>query len=86
MASNFTALVWDVALPMAEIDESLLFDFYARNAELYNPEKQCAEPTPTPGPATPTPVPTATPAVSPAASPAVSPAATASQAASTTAP
>lgn len=70
MASNYTALVWDVVLPMDQIDETLLFEFYARNAELYNPEKQCTDPTPTPGPATPTPAATATPAASPAASPA----------------
>ena len=70
MASNYTAIVWDVVLPMDQIDETLLFEFYARNAELYNPEKQCTDPTPTPGPATPTPAATATPAASPAASPA----------------
>jgi hypothetical protein len=70
MTSPYTALVWDVVLPMTEIDETLLFDFYARNAELYNPEKQCAEPTTVPPAATPTPVPSGTPAVSAAASPA----------------
>ncbi len=62
MATNYAALVWDVVLPMDQIDEPLLFEFYARNGEQLNPEPQCAKPTPTPGPATPTPAPTATPA------------------------
>ncbi|HXG26580.1 MAG TPA: DUF3105 domain-containing protein [Candidatus Binatia bacterium] len=75
MASNFTALVWDVVLPMDELDEALLFDFYARQAERFNPEKLCAAPTPTPGPATPTPSPAASPSSSQATSPGASPAA-----------
>ena len=84
MASSYAALVWDFVLPMSEIDEALLFEFYARNAELFNPEKQCADPTATPGPATP--VPTATPAATVASSPAA-PASTGSAApAATTAP
>jgi hypothetical protein len=86
MATNYTALVWDVVLPMDQIDETLLFEFYARNAELYNPEKQCSEPTPTPGPATPTPAATASPAASPATSPAASPATTGAAPTATTAP
>ena len=75
MASNFTAIVWDVVLPMDTIDETLLFEFYARQAERFNPERQCAAPTPTPGPATPTPTvgPSGSPAGSPGASPAGSP-------------
>ncbi len=74
LATNYAALVWDFVLPMAEIDEALLFEFYARNGEQLNPEPQCPQPTPTPGPATPTPAPTASPVASPAASPAGSPA------------
>ena len=85
MASNYAAIVWDLVLPMAEINESLLFDFYARNAELYNPEKQCAGPTATPGAATSTPLPTASPASSAGASGAASPA-TSSAAAPATSP
>jgi hypothetical protein len=80
MPWNYSALVWDVVLPMDEIDEALMFEFYARNAELYNPEKLCADPTATPGPATPTPVPTASPAASAAASVAASPATSAAPA------
>jgi hypothetical protein len=88
MASNYAALVWDLVLPMDQIDESLLFEFYARNAELYNPEKQCAEPTATPGPATPTPLATGSPAPSGAAPSASAGASTAPSAspAATTAP
>ena len=88
MASNFAAIVWDVVLPMAEIDDALLFDFYARNAELFNPEKQCADPSASPGPAAPTSAPTAAPAASPVASQAASaaPATTGSAAPATTTP
>jgi len=84
MPTNYTALVWDVVLPMDEIDQATLFDFYARNAELYNPEKQCAEPSAVPGPATPTPTGTGSPAASSAATSA--PAATGTPAPATTAP
>jgi hypothetical protein len=85
MATSYAALVWDVVLPMDQIDETLLFDFYARNAELYNPEKQCSEPTAAPGPATPTPAATATPAASPAASGGASPVASPGPASTATA-
>jgi hypothetical protein len=68
MARPYTAVVWDVVLPMDTLDENLLFEFYARQGEQFNPEKQCPAPTPTPGP-TPTAGP---PAASPAASPAES--------------
>ena len=73
MPSAYTAIVWSVVLPMDQLDESLLFDFYARQGELNHPEKQCPDPTPTPGPATPTPAPAATPAASTNPSPAGSP-------------
>ena len=42
----YAALVWDVVLPMQTIDEAALFDFYAGQAERFNPEKLRA-PTPT---------------------------------------
>jgi hypothetical protein len=78
MAWPYAALVWDLVLPMETIDEPLLFDFYARQGEQFNPEKQCADPTPTPGP-TPTagrptasPAPTGTPEASGSAAPAAS--------------
>jgi hypothetical protein len=81
MATNYAALVWDVVLPMDSIDEALLFDFYARNGEQFNPEKQCADPTAPPPAATPASTavpPSAAPSTvaSPAASPAASPDAT----------
>jgi hypothetical protein len=85
MASNYAAIVWDLVLPMDQIDEGELFDFYARNAEVFNPEKQCAAPTATPGPVTPTPVATGSPAAS-GASPAASGASPAASSAATTAP
>jgi hypothetical protein len=69
MAQPYAALVWDVVLPMATLDENLLFEFYARQGEQFNPEKQCPAPTATPGPAPTAGPPTASPAASPAASP-----------------
>lgn len=72
MATSYTALVWDVVLPMDQLDETLLFEFYARQGEQFNPEKQCAEPTAIPSAATPTPVPSGTPGASAGASPASS--------------
>jgi hypothetical protein len=82
MAWPYAALVWDVVLPMAQIDEPLLREFIARQAEQFNPEKLCADPTPTPGPtrtpapATPTPGPTGTPGASAAPSGSTAPATT----------
>jgi hypothetical protein len=73
-ASNFTALVWDVVLPMDTLDETAMFAFYTAHGERNNPEKRCAAPTPTPAPATPTPA--ATPASTPGATPSASPAGT----------
>lgn len=71
MSSNYTAIVWDVVLPMAQIDENLLFEFYARQGELYNPEKAaCQNPTPAP---TPTPAATASPTVAPSTGPTTAP-------------
>ena len=82
MPYPYAALVWDLVLPMQTLDESLLFEFYRTQGERFNPEKQCAAPTPSPAP-TPTAGPTGTvapygtPAASPAGSPAASPAASA---------
>jgi len=77
MAWPYAALVWDVILPMESLDENLLFDFYAQQAERFNPEKTpgCVAPTPTPGPTPTAGPPTASPAASQPASPAASPAA-----------
>ena len=76
MAWDYAAIVWDVVLPMTTIDESALFDFYARQGEQFNPEPQCPDPTATPGPTPTAGPPTASPAASQPASPAASPAAT----------
>jgi len=56
----YMALVWDVTLPMQELDRDLILQFFAQRGEQYNPEKFCAAPTPTPAP-TPTSGPTDTP-------------------------
>jgi hypothetical protein len=71
MAYPYAAVVWDVVLPLQTLDEAAIFEFYARQAERFNPEKACAAPSPTPGP-TPTAGPTGTVVPSPAASPASS--------------
>jgi len=81
MASPYAALVWDVILPLETLDETMLFEFYARQAEQFNPEPRCPDPTPTPGPTPTAGPPTASPGASQPASPAVSP--VASPAAST---
>lgn len=60
MAYPYAAVVWDVVLPMDQLDETALFTFYARQGERNAPERPCAPPTPTPAPATPTPAPTGT--------------------------
>ena len=75
MAWPYAALVWDVVLPLEALDETLLFDFYARQAEQFNPEPRCVDPTPTPAPTPTAGPPTASPAASQPASPAASPAA-----------
>lgn len=80
MAWPYAALVWDVVLPMQTLDERALFKFYAAQGERFNPEPQCAAPTPTPGP-TPTAGPTGTAAPSATVAPAAS--GTAAPAAST---
>lgn len=75
MAQPYAAVVWDVVLPLQTLDESAIFDFYARQGERNAPERPCAPPTPTPAPATPSPVPTATTA--PTAAPTAAPTSTA---------
>ena len=82
MAWPYAAVVWDVVLPLQTIDEAAIFDFYARQAERFNPEKGCAAPTPTPGP-TPTAGPTGSPVPSAAPSAATSAAPSAAPSAST---
>ena len=72
MAYPFAAIVWDMVLPMQNLDEDQMFAFYSAYAEQFNPEKQpgCVPPSaspalPTAAPATPSPAPTtAAPAAS----------------------
>jgi hypothetical protein len=75
----YAALVWDVVLPMQTIDETQLFAFYAGYGEQFNPEKQCASPTASPGP-TGTAGPTGTPGATGTAAPSSTAAPTASTA------
>jgi hypothetical protein len=74
MASPYTAIVWDVTLPLETLDENAVLTFFARQAEQFNPElvggctrstpAPTAAPTGTPAP-TGTAAPTATPIVPP---------------------
>jgi hypothetical protein len=84
MPYNYAALVWDMVLPMASIDENQLFSFYAAWGERFNPEPQCPQPSGTPGPVgTPGASGSTAPSGSPAAStPASLPAASAAPAGS----
>jgi hypothetical protein len=66
MPYNYAAIVWDVVLPMATLDEDAMFRFYAAYGEQFNPEKQCAGPTASPPSATSAP---ASPTTAPSAAP-----------------
>lgn len=68
MSSPYAVLVWNVVLPLQSLDEAAILAFYAGWGERFNPEPQCAAPTPTPGP-TPTAGPSATVAPSPSVAP-----------------
>lgn len=65
----YAALVWNEVLPLQALDLAQIKAFFLQHSELLNPEKLCAQPTPTPGPTgTPAPSATASPAASPGAS------------------
>ncbi len=88
MPAKFAALVWDRLLYLNTLDVNEIKQFYATQGELYNPESQCARPSPSPsaGPSTaPSAAPSAAPSGSagaPSTGPSSSPAASASPAAS----
>jgi len=62
MNAPFAALLWGRVLFQQKLDTQQILDYFATQAELHNPEPQCARPTPTPGPS-------ASPSGSPGASP-----------------
>jgi len=72
MPYPYAAIVWDMVLPLQTLDEQAILAFYAAYAEQFNPERQCAYPSPTPGAATPSPAPSGSPAASGAATPGAS--------------
>jgi hypothetical protein len=54
MATPFTALVWERALPLETFDEDAIMDLWTTYGERTNPEKLCAPPSAAPsGPASP---------------------------------
>ncbi|MGH2464381.1 MAG: DUF3105 domain-containing protein [Candidatus Limnocylindrales bacterium] len=84
MPAPFAALVWDRLLYLNTLDVNEIKQFYATQGELYNPEPQCARPSPGPS-AGPSSAPSAAPSVAPSGSagtPSSSPASSASPAAS----
>jgi hypothetical protein len=71
----YAVVVWDVVLPLQTLVSDQVLEFWATQGERFNPEPQCAPPSPTPGPTgTPAPTPTTAPTTAPGASPAASPA------------
>ncbi len=64
MATPYAALVWDRVLPLETLDTAQILQFHSSFAEVSNPEKQCASPTPVPSPSA-----SGSEAASPSASP-----------------
>jgi Protein of unknown function (DUF3105) len=85
MATPFTALVWDRALPLQSFDAAAILQFYSTWGEKTNPEPLCASPSPSGSP-TPSGSPGASPSGSPAASPNASPSSVAPSASPSVAP
>ena len=65
MPYPYAAIVWDMVLPLQTLDENAILAFYTAYAEQFNPERQCAYPSPTPGAATPSPAPSGSPTAAP---------------------
>jgi hypothetical protein len=85
MPAPFAALVWDRLLYMNTLDVNEIKQFYATQGELYNPESQCARPSPSPsaGPSSaPSTAPSTAPSAAPSSVPSSTPASSASPAAS----
>jgi len=60
MAWPYAALLWDLVLPLDHLDRDAILAFFAQQAEVTNPEKQCQPASPSPG-ATEAPAATASP-------------------------
>lgn len=45
----YAALLWNQVLPLDSLDTQTILAFFQQQGERYNPEKQCAAPSPTPG-------------------------------------
>jgi len=71
MSTPYSALLWNLILPLDTLDRTQIEAFWAQQGERTNPELGCARPTPTPAPvpsASPTPAPTPAPSSTPAPS------------------
>jgi hypothetical protein len=69
MKAPIAAMLWGRILFQDKLDTAQILEFFKTQAELKNPEPQCARPTPAPA----SPVPSTAPSGSPAGSPASSP-------------
>ena len=72
MKAPIAAMLWGRILFQDKLDKAQILEFFNTQAELHNPEPQCARPTPTPASA-PSTVPSGSPAGSPASSPSAVP-------------
>ncbi len=80
MKAPIAALLWGRVLFQQTLDPQQILDYFNTEAELHNPEPQCAAPSPTLAPAgspsvAPSASPAASPSVEPSAAPSTSPAA-----------
>ena len=72
MPTEFAAMVWDRVLYMNTLDVNEIKTFYATQGERYNPEPQCARPSPSPS-AGPSGGPSSAPSAASSASPSAAP-------------
>ena len=73
MKTPIAALLWGRILFQDKLDTAQILEFFRTQAELKNPEPQCARPTPTPASPAPSTSPSGSPAGSPASSPSTAP-------------
>jgi len=74
MAWPYAAILWDLVLPLDHLDRDQILAFFAQQADVTNPEKQCQPASPSPGA---TAAPAATASSEPSATTSAAPAVTA---------
>jgi uncharacterized protein DUF3105 len=73
MKTPIAALLWGRILFQDKLDTAQILEFFRTQAELKNPEPQCARPTPTPASPAPAAAPSGSPPGSPGSSPSTAP-------------